>query len=535
MTISPPTRLAVLFSVAVAAMHGDNTLRFCIRSEPRTFHPLLVDDDASETVRYLTGGVLIRLNRKTQQLEPALASRWTVSKHSRQIDFVLRHGVRFSDGTPFGPADVVYTMQQLMNPELHSPAADSFRTSPGPVDARVTGPDTVTILFPGTITGLPLLFDQVPVMSSASPLKEGAVLGPYMVAEHKPGVSVTLTRNPYFWEHDSQARPLPRIQQIRLDIQKDRDGEALKLERGEIDFVQGIDAELFDRLRAAGNENLSFADLGPSLDSELMWFNQAKAARLPAQKRAWFSDPHFRRAVSLAIDRAQICRIVYRGHAVPARGPVSPSNKLWYNSELTTASRSLDEARKELSAAGFRIAGEQLKDRSGYSVEFSLISNSGNHAHERTLAIIQQNLQAIGIRVNVLTLDFASLIERITRSFDYEACLMSLTNVGLDPNEQMNVWLSSAGNHQWNPNQKQPATDWEARVDELMKRQASSDDPSARKKLFDEVQRIAREQQPFIYLVHPDVLTVCSKRVGHLQPALLRPQLYWNVEEQVMQ
>ena len=67
--------------------------------------------------------------------------------------------------------------------------------------------------------------------------------------------------------------------------------------------------------------------------------------------------------------------------------------------------------------------------------------------------------------MNVVTLDFPSLIERMTQTFDYESILLGLTNVGLDPNEQMNVWLSSASNHQWNPNQKVPATPWEA--DEL--------------------------------------------------------------------
>jgi peptide/nickel transport system substrate-binding protein len=148
------------------------------------------------------------------------------------------------------------------------------------------------------------------------------------------------------------------------------------------------------------------------------------------------------------------------------------------------------------------------------------------------LAMIQQDLARAGIHVNVVTLEFASIIERITRSFDYEACLMSLTNVDLDPNGQMNVWLSSAGNHQWNPNQKQPATEWEARIDVLMKEQSSSSDPAVRKKAFDQVQVIAREQEPFVYVIHPNVLGAVSTRVRSVEPAVLRPQLYWNVVRQ---
>jgi peptide/nickel transport system substrate-binding protein len=273
-------------------------------------------------------------------------------------------------------------------------------------------------------------------------------------------------------------------------------------------------------------------DLGASLDSELIWFNQTSTSHLPASKRAWFTDANFRRAVSMAIDRDEICRIVYRGHATPAAGPVSPSNHAWYNSHLDAQKSSIEVAKKLLASGGFREADGKLLDRSGNPVEFSLISNSGNRNHERMLAIIQQDLQKLGIHLNVVTLDFASLIERITRTYDYEACLMSLTNVGIDPNEQMNVWLSSAGNHQWNPNQKTPATPWEARIDQLMTQQAAASNPAVRKKLFDEVQMIVQEQHPFIYLVHPDVLAAYSKKVHNVNPALLRPQLYWNVDKQ---
>ena len=116
-------RFAVLFLVAiaatVAAAQSGRELRFCLRSEPKTFNPLLVADDASETVRYLTGGVLIRLNRMTQQLEPELATSWKVSDNGKTISFKLRDNLRFSDGTAFSADDVAYTIQQLMDPALH--------------------------------------------------------------------------------------------------------------------------------------------------------------------------------------------------------------------------------------------------------------------------------------------------------------------------------------------------------------------------------------------------------------------------------
>jgi len=65
----------VLTRVLSYAQSGDE-LRFYLRSDPKTFNPLLVADDASETIRYLTGGVLVRVNRQTQQLQPELATAW---------------------------------------------------------------------------------------------------------------------------------------------------------------------------------------------------------------------------------------------------------------------------------------------------------------------------------------------------------------------------------------------------------------------------------------------------------------------------
>ena len=171
-----------------------------------------------------------------------------------------------------------------------------------------------------------------------------------------------------------------------------------------------------------------------------------------------------------------------------------------------------------------------LRGRDGHPVEFSLITNAGNEARERMAAMIQQDLGQLGIRLNVVTLDFPSLIERITRTFDYEACLLGLTNMDLDPDSQMNIWLSSASNHQWNPNQKSPATEWEAEIDRLMRAQASETDVKKRKAYFDRVQEIAWEEQPFLYLVNRDSLSAFSPSLRNVTPVVLDPQDLWNVE-----
>ena len=523
--------ISICIFASLASAQGE--LRFCLRSEPKTFDPLQVEDDASAAIRYLTGGVLVRLNRQTQALEPELAQSWKISKDGKQITFKLRAGVSFSDGTPFSADDVAYTVKQLMDPALHSPTGDQFRSGPGNVETKIISPTQITITFPALVAALDRQFDQVAMLSAHSAKKEMAVLGPFMVADYKPGATVLLKRNPNYWKTDAPGRRLPYLDSIKLDIQPNRDVEMLRFKRGEIDVINSLDSEYFDKLASTSPQLVH--DAGASLDSEQMWFNEVAKSPLPAYKKNWFRSATFRRAVSQAINRDDLSHVVFRGHAQPAIGPVSPANKFWFNAKLKATAYSPDAALKALQSEGFRLENGVLKDKEGNEVVFSIITNAGNKYRERMATMIQEDLQKIGIHVNVVTLDFPSLIARMTQSFDYEAILLGLTNVGLDPSEQMNVWLSSSENHQWNPSEKTPETAWEAEIDRLMRAQASTADAKKRKESFDRVQEIAVEQAPFIYLVNRNALSAVATAVQGASPVILVPQTYWNADHITLQ
>jgi peptide/nickel transport system substrate-binding protein len=503
-------------------------LHFGLRGEPKTFNPVLVDDDASENVRYLTGGVLIRVNRQRQTLEPALAESWVLAPDGRQITFHLRKNLQFSDGTPFTSEDVAYTMHLLMDPQTHSATGDAFRSGQGNLNVQTPSPDVVVIGFPAPIAGVERLFDQVAILSAKSPKKEMAVLGPYYVSEYQAGSHVLLRRNPNYWKRDAQGNRLPYIETIRLEIQRNRDIELMRFRRGELQLINSLDAEQFDRLQ---KENAAVArNAGVGLDAEEMWFNQVPTSRLQDYKKKWFQTTEFRRALSMAINRADLARVVFFGYATPAFGPVSPSNHFWFNTALSAPQYEPQSALALLARAGFRFENGVLKDSGGNRVSFTLITNSANTAREKMAAMIQQDLTQIGIEVKLVTLDFPSLIERITRTYDYEACLLGLVNTDLDPNGQMTVWLSSGEDHQWNPNQKTPATAWEAEIDELMREQAASANEKLRKAKFDRVQEIVAEQQPFIYLVDKNALSAVSAEVVGAAPVALNPQAFWNID-----
>jgi len=145
--------------------------------------------------------------------------------------------------------------------------------------------------------------------------------------------------------------------------------------------------------------------------------------------------------------------------------------------------------------------------------------------------LIQDDLKQLGMRVQVVPLEFRSLIDRVTQTKEYDACLLGLASFDADPTPDLNVWLSSGGTHLWNPSQSHPATPWEAEIDRLMEQQLSTPGYDQRKKLYDRVQEILAENQPMIFLASPDILVGAKNSIANFHPAVLEPYVLWNVEQ----
>jgi peptide/nickel transport system substrate-binding protein len=507
-----------------------NELRFSIAGDPKTFDPLQISESHSETVRDLTAGVLVRVNRVTDALEPELAESWKLSEDGRSIAFHLRAGLKFSNNSPLDANDVARTLNRALDPKEASPVGDAFQSSAGKPSVTVTSPLDVSIVYAVPKPGLDRLFETLPITPrpGPTPAKLPASAGPFFVSEYRPGEYVRVARNPNYWKRDSSGHRLPYLDSIRIDIQQNHDIELERFLRGEIQVVEKLEPAAWDRVEKA--KPGAARTLGPSLDSEFMWFNQAPSRTLPEWKRKWFMSAAFRHAISLAINRDDIARVAFYGHAHPAAGPVSPANRFWFNASLDALRYDPTTAAKALADEGFVLRNGALYDKDGHAVEFSLITNAGNAARENTAPLIQTDLGKIGIKVNIVTLDFSSLIDRIARTLDYEAALQGFNNVEIDPLDDLNVWLSSGAQHAWWPNQKSPSTPWEARIDELEKEQASTGSREIRRKAVDELQRIVVEQEPIVYLVNPDYLYAMSANVKGAQPSVAPPHIWWNVE-----
>ena len=181
-----------------------------------------------------------------------------------------------------------------------------------------------------------------------------------------------LKRNPNYWKRDAAGKQLPYLDSIRIDIQPNRDIQLVRFLRGEIHLVGKLTPEGFDRV--AKEKPAAARNAGASLDPEFLWFNQMPSAAVPEWKRKWFTSAAFRHAVSASIKRDDIARIVFRGHAHPAFGPISPANKFWFNAALKPLPYDPQAALRSLAAEGFRMTGGVLRDSGGHPVEFSIVT-----------------------------------------------------------------------------------------------------------------------------------------------------------------
>jgi peptide/nickel transport system substrate-binding protein len=298
------------------------------------------------------------------------------------------------------------------------------------------------------------------------------------------------------------------------------EAQVLRFAAGETDILNRVNARYLSLL---GNNEVT--DLGPGLEYTFLFFNLGPGAN------PWFSNLAFRQAVSAAIDREAIARLVFAGRATPLWVHVPPGNRLWVNGAITKQPRSLEKGRELLTKAGFHWDGSRnLVDAEGKRVLFSLMTSAGNQDRSQIAAIIAEDLRQLGMEVRVATVEFRSLLDRVLNTHQYDACVLSLGGGDADPNSEMNVWLSGGATHIWNPRQDKPAAPWEAEMDDLMRRQLTTLNHSERKTLFDRLQEIEAAQLPIISLVSPHILTAAKPSIGNFRPAVLDHYTLWNAE-----
>ena len=525
-----------------------------LRAEPKTLNPLTAVDAPSREVIGAMQADLIHINRATQLTEPALAKSWKVSPDGLQYTVTLRKGLRFSDGQPLDADDVLFTMRVYLDENVHASQRDLLIVGGKPVTVRKTDAWTVVFQLAKPYGAGERLFDGLAILprhllektyqegklSQAGALSTQATqwagAGAFRLKEYVAGQKLVLERNPFYWKTDAKQNALPYLDELVFLFVPSSDAQVLRFQSGEADMISRLGAENFSVL-SHQQRGFAMTDAGPGLEYNFVFFNlndlSEKASPDAVRKAKWFREVKFRHAVSAAIDRDAIVRLIYLGHGAPLWGPVTPGNPRWVNHSIPRSARSLDRARALLKEAGFSWTGgeQQLVDSSGKPVEFSILTSASNADRTKMATLIQDDLRQLGMKVQVVPLEFRSLIDRVTQTKEYDACLLGIASFDADANSDLNVWLSSGGQHLWNPSQAHPATAWEAEIDKLMEQQLATPSYDQRKKLYDRVQEILAENQPMIFLASPDILAGAKSSIGNFHPAVLEPYILWNVDQ----
>jgi peptide/nickel transport system substrate-binding protein len=527
---------------------GDLTVS--VRTEPRSFCRCINPDATTYLVTLLTQARLVRENQATGDLEPWLAESWTRSDDGLRYVVKLRPNVQFSDGAPLTADDVVFSFAAAYDPA--SAVADSLYVLGKKLQATAVDPLTVSIEFPGSFgPGLHVL-DDVAILPKhklegafasgrfasawglTTPLQDIVGLGPFVLADYRPGERMVFERNRHYFRADDHGAQLPYLDRIIVEIVPDQDAQLLKLQAGESDAeASEVRPEDYAPLKqAAGQGSLQLMDLGVATDPDGLWFNLRPNAFDRDPRRAWLQRDELRAAISDAVDRQLFADTVFLGAAAPVFGPITPSNKRWYSGEVPRPTHDMSRARQLLSQIGLidRHNDGVVEDATGTPARFTLLTAKGQTALERGAKVISDELRKLGLGVDVVSLEGNALIQKVVSGEGYDAVYFHLTSTSTDPALNPDFWLTKGAAHVWNPGQKTPATEWERQIDELMAQNASALDDSARKTAFVEAQKIFASHQPMVYFAAPHVFVAASTRMMNLTPALSRPQLLWAAD-----
>ena len=520
-------------------------LNYSLPGEPSSFNFAMVQDTRTRLVTYLITGTLLEFDFEQQTVGPGVARKWSLSPNSRTIRVELREGLRFSDGQPVTVEDVIFSLDRIFQDCSQNTLGALLRIGGEALQYRRVDDSIVEITFPRKFAAAEYALTNIPVfpahlMSSQDRKLENywtldvdpssmAGLGPFMIVEHHPAQKTILRNNPHYWKVDRLGQRLPYLDEIVIHYIPQRDTQILRLEAGELDL---LDAQVrpSDLTRLEG-KGFQLLDAGPSLQLKFLWFNQnPRTPNLSPFKRQWFASADFRRAVSLAISRRAIVETVFQGRAEEAWSLMPSSIRIWHAPSVRKYPYDPVQARRLLMKAGFSWieegGGTRLVDAQGRPVQFEIFCPS-DQQWGRIAAVIQQDLELLGMEVAVRQEELRALRSRVMGSYDYEAAIMGI-DFPYEPVEHQNVLFSSSSMHFWNPAQESAATEWEAEVDRLLLKQITTLELEERRLLFREIQEILAEELPFLPLVNPNTLVAASPAIQGLRPVALFPHTLWN-------
>ena len=512
---------------------------------PRSFNPLASSDSNTNLVTSLTHATLLELERTSMQVVPGIAKSWKVEDGGRRIRLSLRRGVRFSDGHPLSADDVIFTFDAIYAGNSHNVRKDDLILRDRKINYLRVADDEVTLDFPFSYTPALYLLSTVPVlphhklqslvasrpiealMGVESSADQCVGLGPFRIKQAKSNKEIVLEANPHYWRVDSAGRRLPYLTEVVLPVVNSRDSAFMQFRSGGVDMVDGLRVEDYLSLVKKQSGSIEVRNAGASTNLNMLWVNQNADFR--SSKRVYFSNPVFRKALALSIDRKALVEKVFRGQATIL-------NELWPSSlrdaldHLPPYSYDPAGAITLFARSGLKMTerdGEKvLVDGSGKPFSLVLLTNT-DPVKEALATMLQEDFRQVGIKVQISQNDQRAVIDRFLNRHDYEMILFS-SIFPPEPADLQSVLKSRGEQHMWNPGQKKPATPWEAEIDRLTDEMVIAGDAEKSRQSFHRIQEILMQQMPIIPLVAEDVLVGMRKNVRNVHPSVLAPHLLWN-------
>ncbi|MDE0169413.1 MAG: ABC transporter substrate-binding protein [bacterium] len=542
------------FEYAIGVPGG--TLTIATISEPLTFNRALANDTGSTGILgYLFEG-LTDTSWLTNHVEPGLAETWDVSDDGLKWTFHLRKDVSWHDGEPFTARDVDFTFNRIIyNDDL--PVSErsvfTFRHFDDATGAwkesrmTVKAVDTHAVEFVLPAPFAPFL------RSLGTPIYPRHILekhvddgsfsstwdidtdpaevigtGPFLIEEYRPGERVVLKRNPHYWMKDEAGNSLPYLDQVVRLIVPDFESELASFLASESD-VHGVSGEEFAQLEPLqASQNFTIHRRGPGFGTTFLVFNMNPGTNpdtgdpyVASERLDWFRNKQFRQAVAHSIDKGTIIDGIQHGLAYRQWSSISPAAGDFHNPDVRKYEYDIAKANQILDSIGWTDTnGDGIReDSDGNEIAFSLVTNGGNSVRERVTTLIQQGMEAIGLSVTYRPVDFGDLVTQLTRSYDWEAVVIGLSG-GSDPYSGIDTWHSSGGLHMWHPNQPQPETAWEAKIDEYYIEGSRELDHQTRVDYYHRAQEIIAENVPLIYTTLAERLTATRNVFGNTTPTL---------------
>lgn len=506
-------------------------------SGPKTYNPHLAAETSSTDVTDRIFEGLVTLHRDTGLVMPKLAREYEISEDGTEIVFHLRRGVQWHDAEEFTADDVIFTFDVVYDLNVGSNSRSGLLIDGQPMQYEKI--DNYTVKFTLPRPHAPIMFaigtPIVPEHLLGQAFREGRYhemwgletglqevvgTGAWRVSSYRTDQELILIRNENYYEFDTAGNRLPYLNRVIFRYYASTDTSTLAFFNGEFDYI-GIPANQYpEYLDRKSTSRWSIIEAGPNPGTNFIVLNQ-NPTHLEEPKLSWFTDVNFRQAIAHAVDKETILDMAMNGKGYIQHSPINMRNQFFLKQDLKTYPYDLDEAHRKLEAAGYPLGADGVRrDSKGNPMEFDLITNPGVPSRQISGELFQEDMAALGIKMNFQMMDFNVVVEKLTSTFEWDGIVIGLTGT-FDPNGGSNTWLSSGNLHMWHPLQESPHTEWEAKVDELWRAAQRAMDPEVRREYYYQFQDIVAEQVPLFYTVASENMVAVRNHLQNASPDMV--------------